>query len=239
MKRPGAVTGWSDLQTVAAELGIEPLAVKRLIARGRFRGVRLGSEGPWRVEGGELAAYISRGAPDLKGPNIGTGWFEIGYARAVWSDLCQRIMCAAGPYLPAVSPPKGLKDELVLNVNPALRTILTMAPPATHGKELPFATLEQGGFVCLIRQAVNKIIDRRPKAGRADLDLLYGDGPEAYAEICMEAYKAVRAKSLTFTHTVKMHESRKYEGNPKPLRIRIPHEQMMLSPAQGYFDAAF
>ena len=66
-----------DVQTVADELQIAPVEVKRIMARGELPATRIG-DGPFKVTREALESYVKRGAPDvrLNDYTLGGSWFD-------------------------------------------------------------------------------------------------------------------------------------------------------------------
>ncbi len=63
-------TGALTLEAAAQALRSTPIAVLRLISRGRLNGTRLGADGDWLVSGDAVDQYLANGAPDFDPPKF-------------------------------------------------------------------------------------------------------------------------------------------------------------------------
>lgn len=201
-----------SLENAAAELGVTPLAVKRLIARNRLKATVVGNgtenkavgrrEPGMRILPDNLAAYIGQGANDLTMPKTAGPWFE---DRDVTSSLAFRsaVIEAAEPQKLsneeatriAAQQPDRQRFERQLTITPAIREVINRAVPA--GPSAPnvaaessrFSAWKQAYFANLLRRHVYNNL--KPQAGmpvstKPALERLYSS-PDEYRRVTMAA----------------------------------------------------
>jgi hypothetical protein len=65
-----------SLDEVRQALGVQEVAIKRLIARGKLTATAIGIGGPLRVLSSDLTAYVKKGAIDIDLPPLAGTWFS-------------------------------------------------------------------------------------------------------------------------------------------------------------------
>lgn len=198
-----------DVADVAKELNVNPIAVKRLIARRRLQATRLGETDQWRITAESLADYVKRGAQDLIGPAVDELWFtdNLAFQENLFSEKLlaaardQRLTQADVDQL-AKKQPK-LEFDLRLKLSPAMLTVV-QGPPGLDAfnpnKEM-YARFKDWRELYLaegLRNQARTAIRKNAKwKARPSIEMLYAS-PEQYSEITDAAMTAVEQKQLLF-----------------------------------------
>ncbi len=193
-------TGYLSIDQAAAELEISPIALHRIIARGRLDAVRLGTDGPWRIAGTELARYIAAGAPDRIGPKLSGNWFDDDTTgRAM--DFERSLIAAASRQVPE-PPPK--VEELELSMTPGMRAAMNAQPRRYLGSPKKAPSRYSSEFVLFGVNTLRKVLwQMLNKASGKPLEKLYAS-PVDYDQYTALALQEMLGRSIRFRHIGKL-----------------------------------
>jgi len=187
-----------SVDQVAGELGVQPLAVRRLIAFGALKANRLGDTGEWKVLPDALQKYVTDGAPLLKMPDVQGGWFKDNPLRAAAEAFANEVRAILDPFLPQQAPEESYKPgTLELFPKEALELVRKQAalPPITFGVRLPnqpsaFPTRGAEYLASKLRDELKPLADptvnEQMRSGATPLGKLY-DGPERFQSLTQQA----------------------------------------------------
>lgn len=221
------VTGLFSLEEAGQELGLSPLGVKRLVARGKMTAHRLGDRGPVRIAGEEIKRYVVGGARDLNGPALHNGYIDSRREAGDAAAFRARVVKQLAKELPD-DPPN--RDRVDVKASNAVRSLIRQPP----GKLVRVAGDDAGPeldarmiyTVSELRRMAQPIADRYSRENRiagGAINAIY-DGPAAYAEITGEAGKAFLASGMTTRHTYP-HTGPGY-GNGRVVAFTLRHTEL-------------
>jgi len=187
-------TGQLTVSAVAADLGVAPLAVKRLIARRRLKAVRLGPDGEWRIAAAEVARYIEAGAPDFAFPETDGPWLA-GVRSA--DGFAQSIRDAADEQIPDEAPAVREGQAVPIQLTAAVLAVIQGPPRGPFGVQIrtPFVDWRVAYLADLVRKAAYQTmrVSLQPPLQR-----LY-DTPDAYTRILAEAAPQVLSGAISMS----------------------------------------
>jgi len=213
-------TGQLTLAAAALDLGVAPLAVKRLIARRRLRAVRLGPNGEWRIAAAEVARYIEAGAPDFAFPETDGPWLA-GVRSA--DGFAQAIRDAAADQIPNEPPAVREGQAVPIQLTPAVLAVIQGPPRGPFGVQMktPFVDWRVAYLVDLMRKAAYQTMG---VSLEPPLQRLY-DTPDAYTRVLAQAAPQVLGGAISMSKMYLVEVSPGI-GDWRPIHFELSHQRL-------------
>lgn len=202
--------GFLTVEEATVELNLNsPLLVRRLIARGRIQGNRLGDTGQTRIPADSIDKYIRANCPDLKPiAELDERWFT-GRDEALAGRLRDAVIEAAKPQvLPDAAVRKLFADAphatnltVPLKLTAEIRAVIDQKPPRSAfdprpTEVSPYKTWSELYLAWELRAAAAQVVGR--VTGKPPLEKLYAS-PADYQRITAEAVDKAKARRIAFS----------------------------------------
>lgn len=220
-----------NVESVAQELNVDPIAIKRVIARGHLKASEVGG-GKFVIDPDDLRSYVAKGSPDLKFPDLHNNWFQNGDILTASSGFLQGILDRIGHGIEAGIYPEPEKSGETIPVRYAgdIRNFCEQSPDRIV--RMPGATNGP-----LPSRKIAMAVDRIQKIARNSGSGLHGlyATPDRYRELTEKAVDTFLASSVSMNKSFPGKDAWKTISGT----YRLNHAEMGFTNRQQLIDQAF